>query len=66
MENTEVNKYEEINSALALKAASGDSAALGQLWELNQGLIHSLLWKWYRKNQDAANRHGITMEDLEQ
>lgn len=66
MENTEVNKYQEINSALALKAASGDSAALSQLWELNQGLIHSVLWKWYRKNQDTANRHGITMEDLEQ
>ena len=34
------------NIALAQLAASGNSFALGQLWELNKGLLHTLFWKW--------------------
>lgn len=70
MENTDktekATEYQKINSELALDAAAGNSDALGQLWQLNQGLIHNILWKWYGKHKDDADHHGITFEDLEQ
>lgn len=50
------------NAALAALAAAGNSFALGQLWEVNKGLLHRLFWQWYAKNKpiaDAAGR-GVT------
>lgn len=33
------------NAALAALAAAGNSFALGQLWEINQGFLHRLFWQ---------------------
>ena len=54
------------NAALAALAASGNSFALGQLWEVNKGFLHQMFWKWYDKNKSVADRHGITLEDFDQ
>lgn len=54
------------NIALAQLAASGNSFALGQLWELNKGLLHTLFWKWYPSHKDLADAHGMTADDFEQ
>lgn len=60
------NDQQATNAALAALAAAGNSFALGQLWEINKGLLHQLFWKWYAKNKTVANNHGITMEDFDQ
>lgn len=54
------------NAALATLAASGDSFALGQLWEINRGLLHKLFWRWFSSNKKLADAHGMTAEDFEQ
>ena len=54
------------NAALAALAASGNSFALGQLWEINKSLLHSLFWQWYNKNKSVADSAGLTMEDFDQ
>ena len=54
------------NAALAVLAASGNSFALGQLWEINKSLLHSLFWQWYNKNKSVADSAGLTMEDFDQ
>ena len=54
------------NAALATLAASGDSFALGQLWEINRGLLHRLFWRWFSSNKKLADEHGVTADDLEQ
>ena len=47
------------NAALAALAAAGNSFALGQLWEINQGFLHRLFWQWYSKNKTTADAHGL-------
>lgn len=54
------------NEALAALAAAGNSFALGQLWEINKGLLHRLFWQWYSKNKAVADAAGLTLEDFDQ
>lgn len=54
------------NAALAALAATGNSYALGQLWELNKGLLRSMFWKWYPAHRALADAHGLTADDFEQ
>lgn len=54
------------NAALAALAAAGNSCALGHLWELNRGLLRSIVWKWYPAHKAQADAHGLTADDLEQ
>lgn len=57
---------QDTNAALAALAAAGNSFALGQLWEINKGLLHRWFWQWYSKNKAVADEHGITLEDFDQ
>lgn len=57
---------QDTNAALAALAAAGNSFALGQLWEINKGLLHRLFWQWYDRNKAVADEHGITLEDFDQ
>ena len=57
---------QDTNAALAAMAAAGNTFALGQLWEINKGLLHRWFWQWYAKNKAVADEHGITLEDFEQ
>ena len=54
------------NEALAALAAAGNTFALGQLWEINKGLLHRCFWQWYDRNKAVADEHGITLEDFDQ
>ena len=54
------------NAALAALAVTGNSYALGQLWELNKGLLRSMFWKWYPAHKAQADAHGLTADDFEQ
>ena len=54
------------NAALAALAAAGNAFALGQLWEINRGLLRSMFWKWYPAHKDLADAHGLTADDFEQ
>ena len=54
------------NAALSTLVASGNNYALGQLWEINRGLIRSVFWKWYPYHKDLADQHGVTADDFEQ
>lgn len=54
------------NAALAALAAAGNSFALGQLREINKGLLHRWFWQWYDRNKAVADEHGITLEDFDQ
>lgn len=54
------------NAALAALAAAGNTFALGQLWEINKGLLHRCFWQWYDRNKAVADEHGITLEDFDQ
>lgn len=54
------------NAALATLAATGNSYALGQLWETNRGLIRSMFWRWYPHHKSLADQHGVTADDFEQ
>lgn len=54
------------NAALAALAAAGNAFALGQLWEINRGLLRSLFWKWYPSHREQADAHGLTAGDFEQ
>ena len=54
------------NAALAALAAAGNSFALGQLWQINQGFLGQQFWKWYSQHQDTAQAYGLTLEDLKQ
>lgn len=54
------------NAALAALAVTGNSYALGQLWELNKGLLRSMFWKWYPAHKAQADDHGLTADDFEQ
>lgn len=60
------NDQQATNAALAALAAAGNSFALGQLWEINKGLLHRWFWQWYSKNKAVADEHGITLEDFDQ
>ena len=60
------NDQQATNAALAALAAAGNTFALGQLWEINKGLLHRCFWQWYAKNKAVADEHGITLEDFEQ
>ena len=57
---------QDTNAALAALAAARNTFALGQLWEINKGLLHRCFWQWYAKNKAVADEHGITLEDFEQ
>lgn len=57
---------QEANAALAVLAAAGNAFALGQLWEINKGLLRSMFWKWYPANKALADAHGLTVDDFEQ
>ena len=57
---------QDTNAALATLAATGNSFALGQLWEINKSLLHRWFWQWYSKNKAVADEHGITLEDFDQ
>lgn len=54
------------NAVLAALAAAGNAFALGQLWEINRGLLRSLFWKWYPSHREQADAHGLTADDFEQ
>ena len=57
---------QETNAALAALAATGNAFALGQLWEINKGLLHSMFWRWYPAHKALADAHGLTADDFEQ
>lgn len=57
---------QDTNAALATLAKAGNRFALGQLWEINKGLLHRLFWQWYAKNQPIADAAGLTFDDFEQ
>lgn len=63
---TETTDQQAANAALAALAAAGNSFALGQLWQINQGFLGQQFWKWYSQHQSTAQAHGLTMEDLKQ
>ena len=56
---------QEANAALAALAATGNTFALGQLWEINKGLLRSLFWRWYPSHKALADAHGLTADDFE-
>ena len=64
--NTAAAGQQEANAALAALAASGNAFALGQLWEINKGLLRSMFWKWYPSHREQADAHGLTADDFEQ
>lgn len=66
MENRVTAGQQETNAALAALAASGNAFALGQLWEINRGLLHSMFWRWYPSHIEQADAHGLTADDFEQ
>ena len=41
-----MNDQQATNAALAAPAATGNTFALGQLWEVNKGFIRRQLWQW--------------------
>lgn len=55
-----------VNAALAALAKTGDAFALGQLWQINRGLLRSLFWRWYPAHKALADAHGMTADDFEQ
>ena len=65
-QQTKTTDQQDTNTALAALAATGNSFALGQLWEINKGLLHRWFWQWYDRNKAVADDHGITLEDFEQ
>ena len=65
-QQTKTTDQQATNASLAALAAAGNSFALGQLWEINQGFLHRLFWQWYSKNKATADEHGLTLEDFDQ
>ena len=63
---TKTSDQQATNAALAALAATGNSYARGQLWELNKGLLRSMFWKWYPAHKAQADAHGLTADDFEQ
>lgn len=63
---TKTSDQQATNAALAALAATGNSYALGQLWELNKGLLRSMFWKWYPAHKAQADANGLTADDFEQ
>lgn len=63
--NTNVDQ-QDTNTALAALAATGNTFALAQLWEINKGLLRSMFWKWYPSHKSLADEHGMTADDFEQ
>lgn len=55
-----------VNAALAALAKTGDAFALGQLWQINRGLLRTLFWRWYPAHKALADAHGMTADDFEQ
>ena len=55
-----------VNAALAALAKTGDAFALGQLWQINRGLLRALFWRWYPAHKALADAHGMTADDFEQ
>ena len=64
--NTTPAGQQEANAALSALAATGNAFALGQLWEINKGLLRSMFWKWYPSHREQADAHGLTVDDFEQ
>ena len=63
---TKASDQQATNAALAALAATDNSYALGQLWELNKGLLRSMFWKWYPAHKAQADAHDQTADDFEQ
>lgn len=63
---SKITGQQATNEALAALAAAGNSFALGQIWEINKGLLHRLFWQWYSKNKPVADAAGLTLEDFDQ
>lgn len=61
-----LDQRQELNNMLAQLARQGNSAALAQLWEINRPVIRTMFWRWYSRNQSAAESAGVTLEDLDQ
>ena len=61
-----MNDQQATNAALAAPAATGNTFALGQLWEVNKGFIRRQLWQWFEKNKPVADNAGLSFEDLVQ
>ena len=59
-------KQQAVNAALAALAKTGDTFALGQLWQINRGLLRALFWRWYPAHKALADAHGMTADDFEQ
>lgn len=66
MGQKETAGQQEANAALAALAATGNAFALGQLWEINRGLLRSMFWRWYPSHLEQADAHGLTADDFEQ
>lgn len=60
------NDQQATNAVLAALAATGNTFALGQLWEVNKGFIRRQLWQWFEKNKPVADNAGLSFEDLVQ
>ena len=54
------------NAALAALEAAGNNYALGQLWDINKGLIRRLYWQWSSTHAATAAAPGLTVDDLDQ
>lgn len=55
------NDQQATNAALAALAATGNTFALGQLWEVNKGFIRRQLWQWFEKNKPVADNAGLSL-----
>lgn len=54
------------NEELALRIQSGDAESAGQLWEQVKLLAFKFAGRFLRRSLDRCNRHGVTLDDLQQ
>lgn len=54
------------NEELALKAKSGDQAAIAQLWEQVKNLVFRYIARSYNQRTEQFTKSGVTMDDLMQ
>lgn len=54
------------NEELALKAKSGDQAAVAQLWEQVKNLVFRYIARSYNQRTEQFTKSGVTMDDLMQ
>lgn len=63
---TQQTGQQATNAALAALPAAGNTFALGQLWEINQGFVRQQLRRWYDQNRPVADAAGLGFDDLVQ